>query len=337
MRERRGKLSYIAMSAAVVPVPHAGTPRTYTDCCRAHPLAAAALSAEFVRAAGARGLAAAVCEPLEQTGPRPAACFRADYDVSGMLGRGGFGYVERCTRRCDGRAFAVKHIPHTKVHAWIDHARLGRIPAEVAALASLRHPGILRFEAVFADEKEFLLVMELPPDSVDLFEYIETHEVMGDSPAAVHIFRHVVAAVSYCHGHGVAHRDIKDENVLINTRSLRTKLCDFGSVAPLVGDCGGRYRDFRGTVEYASPEQLENEAHYADAAEVWQLGVLLYTLVFAEAPFRTDKEARRARLPPLPRVIGPALDHLLRWMLQRDPQRRPSVHQILSHPWMNAF
>ena len=74
-----------------------------------------------------------------------------------------------------------------------------------------------------------------------------------DEPLAAHIFGQVASAVEYLHGQGVLHRDIKDENIVIDEH-FSTKLIDFGSAAPLLTDRRQPYTTFCGTFEYCSPE-----------------------------------------------------------------------------------
>ncbi len=113
-----------------------------------------------------------------------------------------------------------------------------------------------------------------------------------------------MGAVCYLHEMDLLHRDVKDENVVIDNL-FRAKLIDFGSAASLPPPsdeegAAGYFRTFFGTVEYCSPEVLEGRAYRGPELEAWSLGVLLYTLLYAENPFPSieDTIACRYTQPP---------------------------------------
>ena len=98
--------------------------------------------------------------------------------------------------------------------------------------------------------------MEYFRDSMDLFQFIDEHPQM-DEVLAKKIFKQLVEAVSYIHKKGICHRDIKEENVLINS-SLQLRLIDFGSATFV--EKGTKFCLFFGTLEYASPETLSGKS-----------------------------------------------------------------------------
>ena len=108
---------------------------------------------------------------------------------------------------------------------------------------------------------------------------------------------------------GIFHRDIKDENILLNTNTLEPKLIDFGC-AVQVDNLNQRFYSFSGTPEFAAPEVRslcqsewhkndiygEEESHYKSGpATVWTLGILLYVLVFGDTPFDSIENARAGK------------------------------------------
>ena len=96
-------------------------------------------------------------------------------------------------------------------------------------------------------------------------------------------------AIAYCHGRGIFHRDIKDENVLINVKTGHIKLIDFGSGA-FVED---EYTDYQGTKVYSPPEWVRYQRYSGWSLESWCLGVLLFIIISGEIPFETEEDILR--------------------------------------------
>ncbi|KAJ8664100.1 hypothetical protein O0I10_000378 [Lichtheimia ornata] len=171
--------------------------------------------------------------------------------------------------------------------------------------------------------------------SCDLFECIERHHNF-DEALAKKIFRQIVECIAYLDTLGICHRDIKDENIVIDDQ-YKVKLIDFGSSVILPRHYGQNktfyFNKFYGTVSFASPEILMCKPYRAEPAEIWALGVLMYTILFGEVPFTSPSMAIAGRFATPKIKVSSKCMHLLSFMLQRNPEKRPSIHQILTHPW----
>ena len=167
--------------------------------------------------------------------------------------------------------------------------------------------------------------------SMDLFECIEQFEHIPEDTAK-QIFRQIAEAVRYLHARGIVHRDIKDENIVVDS-AFHVKLIDFGSAALVSPGATCMFDRFQGTIQYASPEILRGEKYHGRSSDIWALGVLLYTILFGEVPFASSEQAKHSNFKQ-PRV--PSSNdcmHLLSWMLQKQALRRPTADEILRHSW----
>ncbi|KAI7863775.1 kinase-like domain-containing protein [Spinellus fusiger] len=172
--------------------------------------------------------------------------------------------------------------------------------------------------------------------SCDLFECIEQHRHF-DEFLAKSIFRQIVDCIAHLDSLGLCHRDIKDENIVID-RNYKVKMIDFGSAVILPRHYGENrtclFKKFYGTVSFASPEILQSLPYRAEPAEVWSLGVLLYTILFGEVPFHDPHMTLAGRFTTPKIKVSVKCMHLVNSMLERSPEKRPTVHQILTHPWL---
>lgn len=227
------------------------------------------------------------------------------YAVDHVLGNGGFGVVYAGTRRRDGKPVAVKHIWKDKVTEWVQLD--GEVvPAEIALLHRvIGDEGCIQMLDYYEKPKSFALVMERPEACKDLFDLITERGPLPEGVAR-ELLRKIVLTIKRIHAVGVVHRDIKDENVLIDLKTGEPKLIDFGA--------GTFYRDtpfidFEGTRVYSPPEWVRYHRYHALPAAVWSLGVLLFDMLCGDVPFEKDEDIVQAE-PQFKGVIAEG-DYLL--------------------------
>ncbi|KAI3413549.1 hypothetical protein GPALN_011039 [Globodera pallida] len=267
-------------------------------------------------------------------GARGFSTFKRLYRLKGELGHGGFGIVYRAVRISDQLPVAVKFIERRNVRDWgklDDH----RVPMEIALLARCSHvPGVIALLDWFSLPEGFLIVMERPIRCMDLFDFIHYQKTLDENLARF-LFRQIVEAVIELAERRVLHRDLKDENILINLTTGQIKLIDFGAATALTRN---RCHDFQGTRLYCPPEWFLHSLYLGREATVWSLGVLLFNMLNGRLPFLNEKDVCTAHLlGPLPffTALSKAARDLLAQCLSFEAFSRPSLHQILAHPWLN--
>lgn len=253
------------------------------------------------------------------------------YQLGRQIGSGGFGAVLNAVCKTTGKQVAIKKVHKNNVpKSYTIHGK--SIPAEIALLQHLKkHSNIIKLVDWFEDNNEFIIVTDWSPEYIDLFDYLTSRNPL-DECCARRIFKQIVEAISYCHGRGIFHRDIKDENVLINVKTGHIKLIDFGSGA-FVED---EYTDYQGTKVYSPPEWVRYQRYFGWSLESWCLGVLLFIIISGEIPFETEDDILRCSPMLKRRRISLELTDLLARCLNVDPLKRPSTKDILEHPWIKG-
>jgi serine/threonine protein kinase len=186
-----------------------------------------------------------------------------------------------------GEAVIVKQIPKTCISEYV--SMNGRqVPSEIyfqfkAAEAS---EAVVQPIDFFERKSSFVLVMEKIDEVTDLYEFVREHGALSEE-AALFIFKQVVEAVQEMEAAGISHRDIKDENILINPETLQIFIIDFGCASEV-----SPASTPRGTPDYWAPEIFTTGSCSTEAADCWALGALLYILLTGSWKFENNTVMR---------------------------------------------
>ena len=258
--------------------------------------------------------------------------FQAQYRLKGVLGKGGFGVVYAATRKNDSVQVAVKEVSKDKVLEFTENGG-SKVPLEVVLMQQVADiPGVVRILDFFDMGQSYFIVMERF-NSKDLFDFISENGPLGEQLGRK-LFRQVVDTVIACHAKGVLHRDIKDENILIDLSTHQLRLIDFGSGTYLRD---GIYTDFEGTRVYSPPEWIRYRRYKAEGLTVWSLGILLYDMLCGDVPYETDQQILEAQLVWYPQLnLSTEAKQLIAACLNPNPEQRISLNQLANHSWLKT-
>lgn len=237
-----------------------------------------------------------------------------DYMLGTTLGEGEFGKVKLGWKK-DGVQVAVKLMRRDKLDT---EARLGKVMREIDILKRLNHPNIVKLHETVKTDRHIAIILEYASGG-ELFDHI-LHERYLKDPGARRLFSQLISGVGYLHQHGIVHRDLKLENLLLD-RNNNIIITDFGfantfdpqdelgdkieaklhrrsfvkrhkldEVSPTTGfRKGDLMATSCGSPCYAAPELVVSDGIYTGRkVDVWSCGVILYAMLAGYLPFDDD-------------------------------------------------
>ncbi|KAJ3099884.1 hypothetical protein HK100_004810 [Physocladia obscura] len=227
--------------------------------------------------------------------------FDAKYKLQKQLGAGGHSTVCLAKRVYDSELVVCKFIKQQSVWHWYTcSTTLRQHPLEIQVMRKFSklnngkgHPNFINYYEHFEMDAKFTIVMEYMGENwVDLYDYIEMYGPVKED-VSLEIFKSVVETLVLLHELGYYHNDIKDENVLIHSKTRQIKLIDFGSATCVPSPDSktpNLCENFYGTKKFAAPEAVQGDPYDPEMQESWALGTLLFVLLFKLDPFTSDEE-----------------------------------------------
>lgn len=256
------------------------------------------------------------------------------------LGEGGYGWVYLLEHTINGDKVAAKFM---NVEDYLKKANeVEKALKESTSLIALDHKGIIRFETAFLLKTEIILFTEYMAGG-ELGKYVKKNTINEDQ--AKKIFAIILEAVHYCHTHGIIHRDLKLENILLSDEAdpLSLRIIDFGIAG--IWSIYGADTSTAGTLYYSPPEVInESDIKSDPKIDVWALGVILYIILLKRYPFKGKSGHQETIWQILNEEItfksvaetklSSEVKHLISMLLQKDKPLRYSMREIVSHPWL---
>ncbi|XP_050218756.1 CBL-interacting serine/threonine-protein kinase 1 [Mercurialis annua] len=255
------------------------------------------------------------------------------YELGKTLGEGNFGKVKLAKHIDSGLPFAVKILDkNTILHLNISD----QIKREIATLKLLKHPNVVRLHEVLASKSKIYMVLEYV-NGGELFDRIASKGKLPEAQGRK-LFQQLIDGVSCCHSKGVFHRDLKLENVLIDTKG-NIKISDFGlSALPQHFRNDGLLHTTCGSPNYVAPEILSNRGYDGATSDTWSCGVILYVILTGYLPFDDRNLAVLYQKifkgdAQIPKWLSPGAKNIIKRILDPNPTTRITMADIKADEW----
>lgn len=271
-----------------------------------------------------------------------------------MLGEGAFGSVYAATKRGSGdgkEEVAVKLIPKRFTSS-------STFAREMNALLRIRHasdgaghPNICGLREHFDGPRHYYLVLDLVSGG-EMFDHLIKVGAYSEADAA-RLVREVASALDFLHGIGMVHGDLKPENLMLSTdrpADAVVRVVDFGCATVLDDDGVNDDAANRPLTPAYCPPEAFHRAPPRPSADMWAMGIILYVMLTGLHPYdltgtATDEEIaakiQRGERPPLrdspiTAHLSPSAVELVELLMEPDPEKRLTAHDMLRHPWVRG-
>uniref|UniRef100_A0A1B6FL54 polo kinase n=3 Tax=Cuerna arida TaxID=1464854 RepID=A0A1B6FL54_9HEMI len=250
-----------------------------------------------------------------------------------FFGKGGFAKCYEITDESNSRVYAGK-IVSKKMLA--KNNQKEKMVQEIQIHKSLSHKNVVGFHSFFDDDNFVYIVLELCRKR-SMMELHRRRKTLTE-PEVRYFMKQILEGVLYLHERGIIHRDLKLGNLFIND-DVEVKIGDFG-LAAKIEYSGQRKKTLCGTPNYIAPEILNKKGHSFEV-DVWSIGCIMFTLLVGKPPFETSTlKETYSRIKRCEYRLPSAINKrpaglLINRMLQAEPEKRPTVRQILQSEFMS--
>ncbi|KAK0389575.1 hypothetical protein NLU13_3150 [Sarocladium strictum] len=287
------------------------------------------------------------------------------YNRIGTIGKGAFAVVYKVASKYDGSPYAAKELDKQRFmkNGVVDQ----KAENEMKIMRCIDHSNIVRYiETIDWDDRLLIIIMEYVSGG-DLGRHISERGPLPEDDVKL-VAGQLVDALSYLHVRNITHRDVKPDNILISSLNpLVVKLTDFG-LSKMVDSEQTFLRTFCGTLLYCAPEVYTEYGEYDEfgvrnrgkkvrrmpgqrynhAVDIWSLGGVLFYTLTGSPPYPVKTGISYSEL--LHMIMTTQLDtrplqlagisndgvHFLSRMLERVPEKRATIHELVGHPWLTG-
>ncbi|XP_060095935.1 serine/threonine-protein kinase Nek4 isoform X2 [Heteronotia binoei] len=257
-----------------------------------------------------------------------------EYAFVRVAGKGSYGEVSLVRHRRDSKQYVIKKL--NLKHASSRERKAAEQEAQL--LSQLKHPNIVTYRESWEGENGLLYIVMGFCEGGDLYHKLKEQKgKLLPENQVVEWFIQIAMALQYLHEKRILHRDLKTQNVFL-TRSNVIKVGDLG-IARVLENKYDMASTLIGTPYYMSPELFSNKP-YNYKSDVWALGCCVYEMATLKHAFNAKDmnslvyRIIEGKLPPMPKDYSTQLKELIRTMLSKRPEERPSVRSILRTPYI---
>eukprot|EP00188_Purpureofilum_apyrenoidigerum_P000733 Plantae.Rhodophyta-Purpureofilum_apyrenoidigerum.ctg1348.p1 GENE.Plantae.Rhodophyta-Purpureofilum_apyrenoidigerum.ctg1348~~Plantae.Rhodophyta-Purpureofilum_apyrenoidigerum.ctg1348.p1 ORF type:complete len:417 (-),score=69.82 Plantae.Rhodophyta-Purpureofilum_apyrenoidigerum.ctg1348:50-1300(-) len=278
-----------------------------------------------------RAIEAAVCPKLKKF-----------YNADGVLGEGRTAVVRSACDKAVGQRVALKMIK--RITNCVDDPALRYFLSEVRITRAAEGENVIKLFDAFNTKSYFVLVLE-KCNSRGLLDVVRDDGPLCENKAQI-VMRQLLQATSRLHAKGIAHRDLKLDNILFagEVGDLQVKLADFGSAALGKSDpCDTNFSQFNehvGTEAYMAPEMWRKQ-RYGMQVDTFSLGVIMFALLSGYFPASRhatpDVDTRPNFREDEWDNVSESAKSLIRQLLHSNPMTRLATFAALRHPWFDVL
>ncbi|KAM0848521.1 hypothetical protein ACQ4PT_054327 [Festuca glaucescens] len=255
------------------------------------------------------------------------------YELGRTIGEGTFAKVRIAKNMESGDHVAIKILDKAKVQK---HRLVEQIRREICTMKLIQHPNVVRLHEVMGSKARIFIVLEYVTGG-ELHDKIADRGSLKEDEARKY-FQQLINAIDYCHSRGVYHRDLKIENLLLDTAG-NLKVSDFGlSAISEQVKADGLLHTTCGTPNYVAPEVIEDKGYDGALADLWSCGVILFVMLAGFLPFEDDNVASlykkiSAAQFNCPSWFSDGAKKLIARILDPNPSTRMTIAQLLKDRW----